>query len=390
MKWLWWIAGLPLAVFWVRCTVEAYFGMSTLTDVSQPAWDHVPVDPPRVSIIVPARDEQEHLERALTALLELDYPNYEVIAVDDRSSDETGAIMDRLAATHANGRRLRVIHVRELPQGWLGKPHAMWTAAKQASGDWFLFTDADIHFRADSLRRTMNYAQAKNVDHLVLFPTHTHWGFTKKVMMAGFNILFMFGHRPWRTANPKSRDHIGVGAFNMIRREVYEKIGTFQVLRMEIIEDMRLGKLVKDGGFRQDNVLGPDLLLLDWGDHAGDIIHNLTKNSFPLMHFSVARTVASFSLLLGLNLLPFLGAAFAQGWARLPFALALACVFCMYVGMSWYSPISPLYFVLHPVATLLLGYTMLRSMFHTLHNDGIVWRGTRYPLDQLKSGLVKG
>ncbi len=105
------------------------------------------------------RDEQEHLERALTALLELDYPNYEVIAVDDRSSDETGAIMDRLTATHPNGERLRVIHVPSLPDGWLGKPHAMWTAAQQATGDWLLFTDADIHFRADVLRRAANYAE---------------------------------------------------------------------------------------------------------------------------------------------------------------------------------------------------------------------------------------
>ncbi len=180
-------------------------------------------------------------------------------------------------------------------------------AAQQSTGDWLLFTDADIHFRNDVLRRAANYAEKNSVDHLVMFPTHTDWSFSKKVMLAGFNILFMFGHRPWKTADPNSRDHIGVGAFNMIRREVYEKVGTFQTLRMEIIEDMRLGKLVKDAGYKQHNVLGPDLLLLDWGDHALDIVHNLTKNSFSLMHFSVPRTVGAFFLLLGLNLLPFIG-----------------------------------------------------------------------------------
>lgn len=390
MKWAWWLFGVPLALFWLRSVIDAAFGMRTLMDVSQPAWDYEPINPKRVSIIVPARNEREHLERALAALLELDYPNYEVIAVDDRSSDETGAIMERLAATHANGERLRVIHVTSLPDGWLGKPHAMWTAAQHATGEWLLFTDADIHFRADVLRRASNYAETNSLDHLVIFPTHTDWSFSKKVMLAGFNMLFMFGHRPWKIADPKSRDHIGVGAFNMIRREVYEKVGTFQALQMEIIEDMRLGKLVKDAGYRQHNVLGPDLLLLDWGDHALDIVHNLTKNSFPLMHFSVARTVGAFFLLLGLNLLPFIGTLCAHGWAKAPYALALFSIFCMYVGMSWYSPISPLFVLLHPVATLLLGYTMMKSMFHALHNDGIVWRGTRYPLEQLKSGLVKG
>ncbi len=155
MKWAWWLFGVPLALFWLRSVIDAAFGMRTLTDVSRPEWDHGPANPKRVSIVVPARDEQEHLERALTALLELEYPNYEVIAVDDRSSDETGAIMDRLTATHPNGERLRVIHVTSLPDGWLGKPHAMWTAAQQATGDWLLFTDADIHFREDVLRRTL-------------------------------------------------------------------------------------------------------------------------------------------------------------------------------------------------------------------------------------------
>jgi len=390
MKWAWWLFGVPLALFWLRSVIDAAFGMRTLQDVTESAWDYQPQSPKRISIVVPARNEQEHLERALTALLDLDYPDYEVIAVDDRSSDQTGAIMERLAATHANGARLRVVHVTDLPEGWLGKPHAMWTAARQATGEWLLFTDADIHFRSDAVRRAFNYAEKNSVDHLVIFPTHTDWSFSKKVMLAGFNILFMFGHRPWKTADPNSRDHIGVGAFNMIRREVYEKVGTFQALRLEIIEDMRLGKLVKDAGYKQHNVLGPDLLQLNWGDHALDIVHNLTKNSFPLMHFSVPRTVGALSLLLGLNLLPFIGMLVAPGWAKVPYAVALFCVFCMYVGMSWYAPISPLFVILHPVASLLLAYTMMRSMFHALHNDGIIWRGTRYPLEQLRSGLVKG
>ncbi|HLH08137.1 MAG TPA: glycosyltransferase [Terriglobales bacterium] len=390
MSWLWWLFGVPLALFWLRSVIDAALGMRTLTDITDPEWEVTPVVAKRISIVVPARNEQEHLERALTALLELDYPNYEVIAVDDRSSDATGAIMDRLATEHKNRDRLRIIHISELPNGWLGKPHAMWSAAAKASGEWLLFTDADIHFRADVLRRACNYAESRAVDHLVLFPTHTDWTFSKKVMLSGFNILFMFGHRPWKTADPNSRDHIGVGAFNMIRREVYEKIGTFQALRMEIIEDMRLGKLVKDAGYKQHNVLGPDLLLLDWGDHALDIIHNLTKNFFSLLHFSVPRTIGALLLLLGINLLPFVGAVLAHGWAKVPYMLALLSVLCMYVGMSWYSPISPLFVLLHPVATLLLAYTLLKSMSHALLNDGIVWRGTHYSLRDLRSGLVKG
>ncbi len=119
---------------------------------------------------MPARNEEENIEQALTQLLELDYENYEVIVVDDRSTDQTGEIMDRIAASPQAHGRLKVIHVDTLPSGWLGKTHAMWTATQRASGDWLLFTDADVLFKPQSLRRALAYAETEQADHLVLFP----------------------------------------------------------------------------------------------------------------------------------------------------------------------------------------------------------------------------
>jgi cellulose synthase/poly-beta-1,6-N-acetylglucosamine synthase-like glycosyltransferase len=380
-----------LAVLWVWRVGDAAIGMRTISDIASPAWDRpAHANAPRVSIIVPARDEQEQVESGLRSLTQLDYPNYEVIAVNDRSTDRTAEIMQHVAREHDSQHRLKIINIDALPQGWLGKPHAMWTAAQHASGEYLLFTDADIVFHPESLRRAMAYAQQSNADHLVVFPTHVDWSISKKIILAGFNMLFVFGHRPWKTADPKSRDHIGVGAFNLVKRAAYEKVGTFAALKMEIIEDMRLGKLIKDHGLAQRNVLGNDLLLLPWGSGAVHIINNLTKNFFALMHFSVLRALGACFLLLFFNITPFLGVWLAHGWAKVPFGISLLSILCMYIGMSWNTPIWPQYFFLHPISTGMLIYAMMVSMITTLRHNGVIWRGTHYSLADLRRGLVKG
>jgi glycosyltransferase involved in cell wall biosynthesis len=388
---IWWILGIFLAVLWISRVADAAIGMRRVADIARPEWNRpVPAAAPRVSIIVPARDEQEEVESALRSVVSLEWPNYEVIAINDRSSDRTGELMWHVAREHDPRHLLKIIEIDNLPPGWLGKPHAMWKAAQCATGEWLLFTDADVVYRPDALRRAMAFALESNADHLVIFPTHVDWSVSKKIMLAGFNMLFMFGHRPWKTADPKSRDHMGVGAFNLVRRNVYEAIGGFEKLRMEIIEDMRFGKLVKDAGFAQRNAFGRDLLLLPWGAGAMSIIRNLTKNFFALVHFSVFRAFGGCFLLLLFNILPFVAVWLAPGWSKIGFAISLFSIFCLYVGMWWNMPIRPYYFVFHPISTGLLVYTMIRSVVHTLRNKGVIWRGTYYPLTELRRGLVKG
>ena len=171
-------------------------------------------------------------------LLALDYSNYEIIAVNDRSTDRTGQIMNEVAAasespcgagaparvpaapelqTEADksvcSTRLKVIHISELPSGWLGKTHAMWTAGQQATGDWLLFTDADVLFKPDSLRRAVAYAEAEHADHVVLFPRMIMKRPGETMMIAFFQALFVFGHRPWKVADPKARRPHGGGRF---------------------------------------------------------------------------------------------------------------------------------------------------------------------------------
>jgi glycosyltransferase involved in cell wall biosynthesis len=287
-----WILGSLLALIWLSRVVDTTLGVRTLVNISHPEWDRHPATPagnPRVVIIVPARNEGASIGEALSRMLALDYDNYELIAVDDRSTDHTGEIMEGVEST--SDCRLKVVHVRELPSGWMGKAHAMWTAARQADSDWLLFTDADVMFRPDCLRRAIAYAEAERADHLVLFPRTIMKRPGEKMMLAFFQLMFVFGHRPWKVADPRAKDHIGVGAFNLVRKSVYEAVGTYEALRFEVVDDLKLGKVIKNAGFRQRNVIGGDLLEIRWARGARGVVRNLTKNFFAVMSYQWWRAV---------------------------------------------------------------------------------------------------
>lgn len=384
-----WIFGVFLGLIWLQRIVVVWMNRHSVADISTREYASASDELPRITIIVPARNEAEHIEAALVSLLQLDYPDYEVIAVDDRSDDATGLIIDRLDLQwlepgELSHHRLKVLHVSELPPGWLGKVHAMWKASLQATGEWLLFTDADVVFRPDALRRTLVYAEREGADHVVLLPTVVMKTLGERMMMAFFQSQFVFAHRPWKVADPKSRDAMGVGAFNLVRRSAYESIGTYAALRLAVLDDMMLGELVKHGGFRQRCVFGRDLLRLRWVIGTLGMVRGLTKNFFAILRFNLLFAIAAICGVLLMNAGPFVGVWFAHGSARLGYGLAVVAIAAMYYGMSEMSDISPLYFLLHPVGTLLFAFAMWRSVFVTLAQGGVTWRGTFYPLRELK------
>jgi cellulose synthase/poly-beta-1,6-N-acetylglucosamine synthase-like glycosyltransferase len=388
-----WTFSMFLGAVWLSRLLAAALHMHKIAEITDPEYDRSPADASgrarRVSIIVPARNEAEHIEAGLLSLLELEYPDYEVIAVDDRSDDATGAILDRLeiewrATGESSHHLLKVLHVTELPMGWLGKTHAMWQAGKTATGDWLLFTDADVVFRSDALRRVLVYAEREQADHLVLFPTLVMKSVGERMMQAFFQSQFVFARRPWKAADPKSHDAIGVGAFNLIGRDVYERIGSYERMRLEVLDDMRLGELVKQEGFRQRVAFGLGLLRLRWVFGATGMVENLTKNGFAILKFNVWFLLLAVCGILLLNVAPFVGALLTPGWGRLGFLAAMAAIVMIYVGMSWYSDIPPRYAVLHPIGAVLFCYALLRSTVLTLRQGGVAWRGTLYPLSELR------
>lgn len=388
MTTIWWFFGLLMAWFWSTRLRDGWRGMPTVADISTADWDRMPTPAPKLSVIVPARNEGEAVLRGLWSLQKLEYPDYEVIAVDDRSTDNTGERMDSLVAQQESSSWLRVMHVTELPTGWMGKQHAMWLATQQSGGEWLLFTDADVEFRPDALRRAIAYAEAERADHLVLFPSHALESFGEKIFMAGFQILFALGHRPWKVADPDSDDFMGLGPFNLVRRSAYERIGTWEALKMEVIEDMKLGKLVKRHRLAQRCVFGPGLVPWRWGKGAMGISRNLTKNMFSLLQFRWGKSIGALLLFLVLNFVPLLGAIWAPGWAKVPYVVALVAIAGIHFGMSKRTQAPAWTFFFYPISALLMAFTLVRSMAHAFVHKGVIWRGTHYSLEDLRNEWV--
>jgi len=378
------IVSAGVAFFWIFVSLRAAYGSLNLPGLKD--FDTTPEQiTPRISLLFAARDEEEKLPAALATLAELDYPELEIIGVDDRSQDATGRIMDAFAATHP---RFRVIHVGELPPGWLGKPHALQEAYEASSGEWLLFTDADVRFRSDVTRRAMALVLQQNLDHLSLYGDVEMVGFWETVLLTFFGMAFLMATNPRGVVNPKSKTYVGVGAFQMLKRSAYEASGTHQRLAMEVVDDMRLGKIVKQAGFRSGVAMAQDFVVVRWQSGVRNLIHGVTKNFFAAAGFSVPRVLVAIVGLLLTNFVPFAGVAFGHGWVRILSAVAAVMALGMHAGVDLVQRTSPLYCFTLPIGAMFFSYMLLRSTVVTLKQGGIIWRDTFYPLDALKRGAV--
>jgi len=340
---------------------------------------------PRLSIIVPARDEEATVEQAMRTLLALDYPDLEIIAVDDRSTDRTGAILDQLAAEDA---RLRVVHVRQLPPGWLGKNHALHVGSSQATGDYILFTDADVHFNPSAPRRAIRFAMTNGLDHLTLFPELELRGFWETLTVWFFSIAFSMKFRPWKVSNPHSKAHMGIGAFNLVRADAYRRAGGHASLPMDVTDDMKLGKRMKEGGGRSVVLSGVESVRVRWVVGLRGMIEGLTKNAFAGFGFRPLPALASLTAMLLMTTWPAIGLFVGPWGARLLCAGTLLLMLWTAVITRPAPRASPLYALAFPLAALLICYIVLRSMILTYQQGGILWRGTHYPLAELRKGIV--
>jgi glycosyltransferase involved in cell wall biosynthesis len=373
-----------IALFWLTHGLRVAYGATKLPRLKDfpPAAD---ADCPRISLLFAARDEEEKLPAALATLMEIDYPNLEVIAVDDRSNDATGRILDECAAKNP---RLCVVHIAKLPPGWLGKPHALQRAFEVSTGDWLLFTDADVRFAPDALRRAITLTNQRKLDHLTLFGDVEMSEFWEKVLITFFAFMFQIASDPHRASNPHSHFYVGVGAFQLLRRSAYEASGTHRRLAMEVVDDMKLGKIIKQSGFRSGAGIAQDSVAVRWHAGVGNLIRGVTKNFFAAAGYSLPLVATAIAGLLLMNLAPFFGVLFGHGWIRILAATALVIILCFHMGIAATMRVSPLYALTHPLGALLMTYMLLRSTVVTIKQGGIVWRDTFYPLDELKRGVV--
>jgi len=334
---------------------------------------------PPLSVIVPARNEAASLPRSVPSLFAQTYPDLEIIAVNDRSTDTTGDILESLKRGCAS---LSVIHITSLPDGWLGKTHALFVGSRQARGEWLLFTDADVVFHPRCLEASVAYAEAHALDHLVVFPRTETAGFWESILVGCFGLLFGIIFRPWQASDPRSGAFIGVGAFNLIRRSAYERIGTHRALATAMVDDIELGRLVKARGLRQAAVLGQDLLRVRWQVGLSGVVHGLEKNAFAGLGYSAGRATLACLALACCGILPFLAAPFGE--ARILWcASALAAVSTQaYYAREARLPLWSALF--YPAGVAVLCVAVVRSTFLALSRGRVEWRGTTYPLSLLR------
>ena len=369
---------------WMWKTIEAARGLPRIPDLLGAEFDRQPEGEPRLTVVVPGRDEAAGIVACLESLMAQDYP-VDVIAVNDRSTDRTGVLMDETAARFPG--KLTVMHVTELPAGWLGKVHALALAARQAEvmtqPEFLLFTDADVVFRADALRRTLVRAVDAKADHVVTMPTMDLWRWDEGVVVGFFQVFAMWGMRLWKVEDPKAgRDAVGVGAFNMMRTSAYREIGGFEEQKMDIVEDLRIARRVKDAGLRQRICFGQGLATVHWASGAKGLVGVMTKNIFAALRFRVWVVAGACVWLTIFAVGPGVGLFFAG--LRVPAVITLACVGWAYRMYGRSSGIPAWYAVGFPVGALVFIFALLRSMVVTLWQGGVRWRGTFYSLEELR------
>jgi hypothetical protein len=380
---------MSAVLFWLALItfigVLARVADTALGVMSLPRLDREPpLEPaarPPLSVIFAARDEEAELERALRSLLALDYAPLEVVAVDDRSTDRTPEILARVAAEDP---RLRVIRVDRLPAGWLGKNHALRLGAEAARGELLLFTDADVVMAPTLGARAVAMLLRGGWDHLTVPPRMEMPTLASRVSGAGFGVFFNLYARPWRMPHPRSRAVAGIGAFNLVRAGAYRAAGGHDAIPLKVDDDMWLGRLLKRAGFRGVMAVAPGLLALRWYASLPDMIRGLTKNMFAGQNYRVPVVVGATLALLLVFVWPPLSLPFVAGWTLALNAASTLLLVALFGGGAVHQRMSPLFGLAFPITTLLFVFIIWRSMLVTLRQGGVEWRGTHYPLDQLR------
>ena len=379
------VSAWGIAMAWCWRTADAVQSLPTLPDLASADWNVAPVGEPTLVVVVPARDEAENIAATLDALMMTDYKRMRVLVVDDRSTDATGAIVDEYVAKYAPGHpgKINAIHITELPEGWLGKTFALTVATENSDSDYLLYTDADVLFSPSILRRALAYAEASEADHLVVMPTPQIKSRGEGIVLGFLQVLGMWASRPWRVADPDARrDVIGVGAFNLVRREALKKIGGWAPQRLAVLEDITLGRRMKAVGMRQRVAFAPGLVLVHWAAGARGVMRVMTKNLFSAFNFQPLLLLVACVWIVAFCLAPLVG----MGWwtTLAPSLIVLCCIGAAYRVIGEASQIDARYGWLYPLGAFLLMVAMLRSMVVVWARRGVMWRGTFYALRDLR------
>lgn len=338
--------------------------------------------PPFVSILVPARNEERNIAKCLKSLLGQEYPHYEVIVLDDSSSDATPDIVRSFAA---NDRRLRLLEGKSLPMGWTGKSFACHQLSQEAKGELLLFVDADTEHTPHSLSAAVAEMLRSQADLLSLIPRQIMATFWEKAILPLLHFS-TFCFLPFLlvrlSKNPKFA--MANGQFMLFRKKVYETIGGHKEVRAALVEDVWLSRLVKQHGFRLLVMDGAQLVSCRMYTSLREIWEGFSKNLFPGMSYSVPLVAAVIVFNFLTSVLPFLLLLFGiagygtDSWWSGGVAIELAVILTVRVMLALRFQMSLLSVLFHPVAMSVLMGIAVNSVRLVLLGGGPRWKGRAY------------
>ena len=361
-----------------------------------------PASAPLISICVPARDEEQNIRRCVESLLAQTYPNFEIIVLDDRSTDSTPRILEELLQTTKvattwqprsdDFSRLRVIHGSDLPAGWAGKPHALTQASASARGDWLCFVDADTFAAPEALASCYIKAIETKADMFTIMTFQELDSFWEKVLMPLVLTALSVGFSPCKVNDPKRRDAVANGQFILIRRAVYDAVGGHERIKDQIVEDKALSEQVKWNGYRLVIADGYQMARTRMYTSLPQMWEGWTKNIYlGLRDTPSMLLLGAFGATLAL-----IAALFLPAWPLLGFlwllkgggALALGVIaksLIVWAALLWARAavshglgISRLYALTIPLGAGLFAAIMLTSAWKVLSGQGVTWRGRVY------------
>jgi chlorobactene glucosyltransferase len=385
LEWAGLVVAAGIAAIWVSRMVQIYSPRSRGPVLGR---DTIPDAAPSglVSIIVPGKDEEANIGAALETLRAQDYPEIEIIMVDDRSRDRTAEIVRQAAARDT---RIRLIQVQELPPGWFGKPHAMHVGAAAAKGRWLLFVDADCRQAPHSVRAAVNFLASREGDMLSLWPVLEMHGFWENAVQPVAGSVLVAWFRPSWVNNPRHWSAFANGQYILIRKDTYEAVGGYNSVRTEIVEDIALARLVKRTGHRLWNAIGADLFTTRMYDSLRGMYKGWTRIYYGAFK-SVLWLAGVIVLTFLFTLAPFIALAWtaavlAMGggspFAQAMFCLAAATTVLVFATMRRYfiaGKANPWYLFFYPLAVVLALVFQFGAVLRALGLRSVTWRGTTY------------
>lgn len=372
------------AVFWLLQLVGGLRTVKTMPLLEK--LEDKPIEkPPRISVIIPACNEAKTIEKAVEKRLLDNYPNLEFILIDDRSTDDTRKILREIAK---KDKRIKAVYIDELPEGWLGKVHALHTGVKHATGDWFLFSDADAHVKPGTLNRVIQYCQSEQLDHLALVPGFHKGTFLADTAISVFLRALVTWGRSWKIKDKDSSAFGGSGSFNLVRRTAFERTKGFEWLKLEIVDDLALGDMVKKAGGRSEMINGRGFVNIQWYPTFSEMATGLGRALWAgIANFSLIKLVLFGSFAFTLDMIPYV-ILIPMGIPFLPIIgvviILVAYLTNIIVSQFINRALMPAFFL--PIGNIIMYLVTIKTAVITSLKGGITWRGTFYSKKTLKKG----